>query len=337
MKLKLSEIYPNPYKVWINDGKLKKEQIDRLSASEKELGLMDGIPVVKRDGKYHCVSHHHRLEMMRQRYGPDHKVDVILHEYNDEQLFRGMVLENLTQRAGEFREEIENLVAIRRYLQEESCPDSGQPSKAPGKRTDLPFDGKGNVREISDWLNKNGEVMGKNKVHELLQMHDKLDPDLLETIEMTHEGDSSRRGEVLSKTQGVMLSSFDDKEEQKDLAKALLKSTEGRVREQSKLLTKFKEMPDDEKERIRKGEKDIALVGLGIHVETPPKLEKSASERINELTLAIGETSAHIRGFKMGLEDGDFKLSDEQKERMVTYLLSYRANVIDDLVTFLGK
>lgn len=58
----------------------------------------------------------------------------------------------------------ENLSAIRKHLR--GCSSTEQPKKESGRRTDLPYEGAGSVREIAEWLNHNGqEVMsiGKKK------------------------------------------------------------------------------------------------------------------------------------------------------------------------------
>jgi len=47
-------------------------------------------------------------------------------------------------------EELDNILLIRKHLQ--SCSRNEQPTK--GKRTDLPYEGAGNVRDIYNWLDK---------------------------------------------------------------------------------------------------------------------------------------------------------------------------------------
>jgi ParB-like chromosome segregation protein Spo0J len=66
MKLKISELNPNPFKKEINGGKLKEEIIKRIQANIKELGLMGSIPVFKKDGKYFLVAGHHRVEALKE-------------------------------------------------------------------------------------------------------------------------------------------------------------------------------------------------------------------------------------------------------------------------------
>jgi hypothetical protein len=263
MKLKLKDLKPNPFKKWVNEGKLDDEQLEKLTSSIKELKMMGAFPVVKREGVYHLVSGHHRLAVMRKLYGSDHEVEVTLHDYDDDHLFRGMVNENLTQRKGEFKEEIENLQAIRHFLKSRAIfMDSINMVKRPqggGRQEEA-----GSGREIADWLNKSGEVMPAPTIYELLRIKDNLDKTLYEEVEMTHKGTAERRGEILSKTQAVMLSAFKDKEEQKDLAKALKNSTEQRVREQSVKLAKYKDATDAVKKEIREGTTDLAKIDMAI-------------------------------------------------------------------------
>lgn len=276
MKLRLRDIKANPFKKTINGGKLIPEQVKKLEASVENLKLMGALPVVKRDNDYCLVYGHNRKAALENKFGKDYEIEVVLHDYDDEKLFRGMVIENLTQRAGEEKEEIGNLVAVREMLK--AHPDwmtsvkirtlvNGEVGRSrptsQGKRNDLGADHI-DSRTISDWLNKFGEAMGHTKITELLRIHDKLDEELFEEMTKTHDqqaDESGRRGgDVLNFSQASILSTIEDKKEQKELAKALKSSKEQRVREQRKLVTKYKESDDRVKEKIRKGEQDIANV-----------------------------------------------------------------------------
>lgn len=335
MKAKLKDLYPNPYKNWISEGQLNEEQVKKLEASLDKLGLMGSIPVTKIDDKLCLISHHHRVAAMKNKYGDDYEVEVTIHDYNKEQLFRGMVVENLTQRQGEFREETQNLVAIRKYLKENptACPDSGHADDS-RKDTKGIMDA-GSIRNIEAWLNDQGEIMARGKIHSLLQIHDKLDPELQEKIEKVHSGDADRRTDedVVPLTRAVQLSTFDDPDEQKDLAKALNKSSEQRVREQSKLLSKYKRASEEEKDKIRSGKKDIALVDA--LPSDFKKTEKSPTEQMREFMAEIRAFSQRCGGVAAsGLIE---ELNDEQRALLSEFLVSFRNNVLDNLVKELGK
>lgn len=117
------------------------------------------------------------------------------------------------------------------------------------------------ARAISEWLNKNGEVLSRSKIQMHLQINETLDSELYAKIKKTHNGDASKRTDenVLSQTQADYLSSFKDKKEQKDLFKALKSTTEERVREQGKLLSKYKKADEKLKKRIREGKTDLVI------------------------------------------------------------------------------
>jgi hypothetical protein len=178
MKVKISELNSNPFKKDINKGKLKEQTIKKIQANIKELGLMGSIPVFKKDGKYFLIAGHHRIEALKRSFGKNYAVEVTLHNYSDENVLRGMVVENITQRQDEPFEVSENLALIRKYLR--SCSSTEQHLKTQGKRADLEYGG-GTIREISDWLNTNGEVMSIGKISEYLKVYDNLDRSLLKT------------------------------------------------------------------------------------------------------------------------------------------------------------
>lgn len=254
MQLKVRHIKPNPFKKEIGGGKLNEEQIEKIKANLKELGFMGSLTVFKRDEKHYLVSGHHRLQACKEVFGDDYEIDVDVKEYNDEQILRGMVVENLTQRSGEFKEETANVLVVRKYLL--SCKDLYNLPK--GRRTDL---GEHiGSRQIAEWISKDSTVMSHTKVAQLLSIADNLDEGLQAEVEKTHKGSAERRGEVLSFVQAEMLSKVSDKNEQKDLAKVLKNSTEQRVREQSKLLTRYKEAEPELKKAIRTGKSDLTVL-----------------------------------------------------------------------------
>ena len=178
MKVKLSELKPNPFKKEINGGKLNEEIITRIKSNIKELGLMGSLPVFKKDGEYYLVAGHHRVQALKEVYGKDFEVEVTLHNYSDENVLRGMVVENLTQRSDELVEVTANLNAIRKWLkdnQPRSTVEHGQARTSKGT-----FDSEsGSTRDIYSWLNKNGEVMSIGKISEYLKVYDNLDRSLL--------------------------------------------------------------------------------------------------------------------------------------------------------------
>lgn len=274
MKLKLSELNANPFKKRISKGKLSEVTISKIKSNIKELGLMGALPVFKRNKKYFLISGHHRVEALKRVFGKDFKIEVILHDYDDDQVMRGMVVENLTQRDTDLKETAENLAAIREHLKS-ACSDSEQ-----AKRKDMKgIRDIGSVRDIYDWLNKNGEVLSIGRISECLNVYDNLSPELIKEVQKTQAGTAKERDEALQETQAIYLAKFDDHKEQKDLMRALKTTRAQRVRDQGRLITKYKEAkqknPEIAKE-IREGKRDLADVD---GMKTSPLMKQSNEEK----------------------------------------------------------
>lgn len=105
---------------------------------------------------------HHRVEALRQTFGDDYKVEVTLVKYNDEQMLKGMVIENLTQRADEMVEVADNLAAVKDYLKKNKImlddngnlttrPTVGRVVRPQGGGSQLEY---GTTSQISLWLDK---------------------------------------------------------------------------------------------------------------------------------------------------------------------------------------
>ena len=339
MKIKLKDLNPNPFKKDIDGGKLNKEQVEIIKSSIKELGLMGTLPVVKIKDKYHLVSHHHRHQAMKEFYGKDYEVNVTIQNYSEDQLLRGMIMENLTQRTDDFKEIVQNLKCVRGWLKSEGSAkkwkefhsDSERNSKR-GRINEGRPDEAGSISHISEWLNKQGEIMSRGSISEHLSVADNLSEELYNKIEKTHSGDASKRtdGKTIAKSQAIMLSRIKDKKEQKEIAVALHSSRENRVRDQSKILTEYKKAKPEVKEAVRKGEMDIADVEFETHKDNfnTPNLFK---EKLNltkhiELRTALGNAFEE----KLFLK----KSPTSELEATYHYIISW---IKEDLIPFMKE
>jgi hypothetical protein len=279
MKIKLCDLNPNPFKKEIHGGKLSKEQVDRIKSNIKELGLMGAFPVVKTNGEYFMVSGHHRHQALLETYGKNYEVECVIHNYDDDKMLRGMIVENLTQRNDDFKENVENLAAIRKWLQK-NIINRSESEQMKSKRADGRggrLDEAGSIRHISDWLNKNGEVMSVTAIQEHLSVFDKLDKELYNKVEKTHKGDTEKRTDenIISKSQAVLLARIEDKAEQKDLAKIMIaekkkdnsEETGSAVRSQGKQLTAYKQADEELKQNVRSGKIELKDVPKLINVK----------------------------------------------------------------------
>lgn len=344
MNVKLKDIHPNPYKYRIGNGKLNQEQVERLKASISELGHMGNIPCVKIKSKIYQVSHHHRLEALRQLYGEDCDVGIELKDYSDEQLFRGMVNENLTQRMGDFREETDNCLAISEFLIENKILfDNNKEETAVLSQDSHLSDGRnkpeqnkpqyGSVRQVERWINKfcqeDSLILSFQRISDLIRLKVNLPQDLYDEVILTHKGPLSRRGEVLSKTQGLYLATpeFDD-DEKRDLAKVLKCSREARVRKQSSLLAVYKKAPEFIKEDVRKQRIDLADIEDEIDRQKLKMISEDRTqwvfmpnfeERLRGFNFDVCELEEQVNRFSDVFNSSDFgiryqKLNSKQKK-----------------------
>ena len=341
MKIKIKDLNPNPFKKEINKGKLNSEVVKKIQANIKELGLMGALPVIKKDKKFYLIAGHHRVEALKQSFGKDYEVECTLHNYSDENILRGMVVENLTQRADELVEVTENLGAIRKFLrnnvqQLNEIHKVGHPEEA------------GSIRNIHDWLNKNGEVMSISKISGYLRVHDNLDKKLLKTAVNALGGkDEDKIGIEEAKFLAKI-----DKADQHIIKKAL-DETGLDYKHKGLLVTDYNKADAKTQKAVKKGEMSIKLVPL---MKSSPEEVKQAlinneitieqAERISKLGTIEARKQAitehkniemvdkgverHIINKMTSREKREF---DKRLIQMENWLLSFRNSVSDNKVS----
>lgn len=333
MKLKLNQINPNPFKKEINKGHLDKEQVQRIKSNIKELGLMGSIPVVKIEGKYHCVSHHHRVQALKEVYGNNFEVEVVLHNYSDDQLLRGMVIENLTQRAGDFKEEVENLVVIRNYLKKTTRSNSEQVVRKQGGGTQPEA---GSIRHIADWLNKTGEVMSIGKISTWLSMHDKLDKSILEDVEFnvghTHKNEDGKK--KISIEDAKYISTIENKEHQKKMKEIITDVMDSpnpmNYKQKIQAIKTFKEAPEQLKKKILEKKVPLQNAVLEAHRAEVGKVDLSREKHYIEYNYEMMNKLKDIFKEKMYLK----KCPPSELEIMYHYLLNWTR---EELIPFMKE
>lgn len=353
MKIKLSELRPNPFKENINGGKLDEGTIEKLMANmdQDRLGFMGSLAVSKKNNVWYIVNGHHRVEALKRKFGKDFFIECTPQEYSEDQMLRGMVIENLTQRMNEFREESDNVSLVKNYLETKKillddngkimnyCPPSGQ--KLPGRPKDT-FE-FGSVRQICLWLDKDtGAVMRKSKIADLLHIKEKLAPDLQEKVEkQSHAVGEKDDEESLGVKEATFLAGFDDHQEQRDLAKALRNSREQHGNLKQKNITAYKNASDDVKRKVRQGILDIADIEdaerdsiLVEHDSQHPRLEfiPDFGERVKQFHYDVLELEKQIRAFSAVFRSKDFKeryslLNNKQKKFFGTTIANIRLRV----------
>lgn len=261
VKVKIKSLHPNPYKKHIKKGVLDEEAVQSIKANLGKLGLMGSIPVVFRSNKYYLVSHHHRTEALKREFGEDYAVEVDIKDYSNEDLLRGMVIENLTQRDLDYHEELDNLLLIRSYLIKNKIKIKSSRTVRGTSRTDADSSRIkiGSPSQISFWLDNGSEkVMKRAKIEDRLVVADKLDPELIKKISKVG-GNRGGKDTVTVNQAEVLVRATSNYKEQVKLWKAMTKEVKGRPHE---LMTDYNKASDDIKSKVLSGE--IALKDVKI-------------------------------------------------------------------------
>ena len=353
MKIKIKDLNPNPFNKnnWIVD----KIQLGKIKSNIKDLGLMGSIPIVKIKNKWYIIYGHHRVVALKEEFGKDFEIECTEHKYNDEQIFRGYIIENLTQKTDDFKWSTKQLKDIDTNLKENKDWLSGlyiykspriqklQPNMSENIGHGQIYQWIHNVKtqEEYEYYKKNKrvqeQVISFATIQQYLDIENKLDESLKLEINKQHIADAEERDKTIGFTQGLMLTKFEDKEEQKDLANAMKSSTEHRVREQDKLLTKYKKAPLEIKEQVRKGEIDLTDIPILIKIER----SKAPEDTITDIFLDI-ETSLHSVSRKMkNAQQLISKLNDTQNKNIQrTIQIIFQKTIVpflDELYKTKGK
>lgn len=295
----IRELHPNPFKAQINEGKLDEEQVQRLMSSMKELDMMGAFIAFKKDDKYYLVNGHHRLEAYRRLKGDGHRVFVEVHDYKEDQVLRGMVVENFTQRTNDIQEEIENIILIYNYLQIQK--DLKEDFSARGaKKSEYKGIGRPQsevtAKDVSEWLNKHGKIMSERKIYELFSLHRGLAPSVMEHVKNKNLSDDPDT--VPIKT-ALKLATIEDKKEQERLANALIKDESLTSDGQRTMIDIYKESSDQDKEDILTGRLQLAdITKVDSPVLSQFEMQLEYMERSADLSIRVRRFGDGIRSFR---------------------------------------
>jgi len=347
VKLKLSELNQNPFKKYINKGKLNPDRIAVLKESIEHGTLPEHFYVRRRkDGKYELTSGHHKVSALKSAKGADYSVDITLVDFSDEQMLIDMVRENITQRDTDFHDTREGIVLSRNWLQSEST-DVKQFNNGWKQQQDNQgkFISDKCYRSIATFLSKNGKAVSYGTVSNYLKIHDRLCPELLHIVEkQDHATDAS--GKKDKKTIGVRdaikISTITDNwNEQKDLVEALRNTREQHGNEKQTNLTAYNNASDDIKQQVRQGNLDLADVEdeidkqeLKVEVDKRPKtiFIPNFAQRIKDFDKNIKKLERQIEIFSKIFHSSEFKkrydfLKPKQKEKLNFVIFDIRERI----------
>jgi hypothetical protein len=177
MQYAIKDIRANPFR-HIDRYPIRRDKVAALKESLRTTGFWGNVVARLEDGKPQIAYGHHRLVALREEYGPDRKVDLIVRDLPDEAMLKIMARENMEEWGTSAAVEHETVRAvveayaadqIRLPMPPQSIP-AAQIRNAPsfirneggpptGRR---PYTGR-EVAEFLGWLKPNGETQDKVK------------------------------------------------------------------------------------------------------------------------------------------------------------------------------
>ena len=94
MRFQVKNIECNPFRD-MGHYPINKEKVAALRRSIQTTGFWDNIVARQVDDKAEIAYGHHRLEALREEFPPDHEVDLIIQDLDDEAMLRIMAWENM--------------------------------------------------------------------------------------------------------------------------------------------------------------------------------------------------------------------------------------------------
>ena len=108
---KIKDIRPNPFRN-LAHYPIRRDKIDRLRESVRTTGFWDNVVARLGDDGYPQIAYgHHRLQALREEYPPDHEVDLIIRDLDNDQMLKIMARENMDEWASNAMIEMETVKA----------------------------------------------------------------------------------------------------------------------------------------------------------------------------------------------------------------------------------
>ena len=262
--VKIKDIKQNPFKKFINNGRLDDGRVAKLQESLAHGTLPNSFFARKIDGNWELAHGHHRLEAFKRKYGKDFELDVHQIGYDDETMLVDMVRENLTHRDSDFKDTEGSCVLARSWLESkvktvkqfDSLKKTGiHPKGKKGGSEPLPD----SCRSIAKFLSKQGKAISYETIRNYLSIHDKLAPELHKKVGKIESATKDEKEDRLGIKIATKLATIDDEEAQKVLFKNIQK--DGLNHESAlKAITGFKDADKGIKDAVKKGKLKLSEV-----------------------------------------------------------------------------
>jgi len=286
MKLKIKDVKSNPFKKYINNGKLVEERLDVMKESIEHGTLPERFTVRKNKNDFELCFGHHRIKALEKIKGKDYEIKVDIVNYSDELMLKDMVRENLSHRDTDFHDTRDSVKLAYLWLTsgEQSVKRFDTLSKnknwLKGKKgfQELPD----SCRSIRDFLSKNGKTISHQTIQNYLNI-DKLDKKIIEKVGKFSSGYEKEKEQGISVSVASALSQL-PKQEQFQVYKNL--QNESITRNESlKAIRKFKEEDKETKRLIKEGKIGIkTLINNSKEIQPIQKKEvQTVDEEISQL------------------------------------------------------
>jgi ParB/Sulfiredoxin domain len=92
----IKDIKPNPFR-HMDRYPIRREKVTALRESLRSTGFWDNVVARSSNGKAEIAYGHHRLVALKEEYGPNHKVDLIIRPLSDDIMIQMMARENMEE------------------------------------------------------------------------------------------------------------------------------------------------------------------------------------------------------------------------------------------------
>ena len=291
IKIKISDIKPNPFKKNINKGELSKETISKLIESIDHGTLPELFTVRKSEKNYELCFGHHRQHAIKKKKGKDYIVLCDIVERTDEQMIVDMARENLAQRSDDFKEERGTILFVKDYL---SRTVMGHDSSKKTHKNEI------GARQIALFLSKDGKVVSHNKVARILKIENSISPEIIKDVERS-SNQWDKDDNKISVSVAEEISQIKEHKDQKMFVEEVKEKQIGhkKLRE---VVSAFQKSDEETKAKVRTKEIDFE----DIKIENLKKeIKKRAEEELQE-----NKGQIRVTHYKKFLRDAGNQVGD---------------------------
>ena len=262
IQIEVSKIKSNPFKKFINNGKLNPEVIAKLVEGYKQTTFHENLSARYNDkGEVELIYGHHRLEACKKVYGDKKVISIRIFdkgEFSDEKMLVDMIRENLTHRGEDYNDMSQSIILAERWLGDEKFRTRFRTSVQQGKRTDLGEDYVSNEK-IAKFLSFGGKSLSIVQIGKYRHIHGNLSPALKSKIMI-----GERSGKIKEDMMGFEVAgaiATIPKNEQNKIAKKVVSESLSKD-DTKKAISAYKLASEDVKDKVKEGSLKLSDVSM---------------------------------------------------------------------------